>query len=273
MSEPFSNPNCIEMVALAVARKNPIAIYTTLTGLTETAVDYLTDLIVAKRFSNFEIHLPDGTGNMRGFVLNKDYIYALENLLPLDGVKCMTMSSGAKIDSKLLNAISNSPRRLEIEKKLPRSAFKGVRRAGSLNEKLVKEQSLFDAVEWKSAIRCASTPFYDHNVILPDGRVLLCCMDYGIKHVLGNLFEQNYTDLFKSDEMRIIQSSNMSLNPEIKKQSICTACENVCSFETYNGEWKASMEGIPNKSLKKLTKDLVKAVSSRLVNKIRRIFI
>ena len=51
MSEPFANPSCIDMVALAAASKNPIAIYTTLAGLTRSAVDHLVELIRARRFS------------------------------------------------------------------------------------------------------------------------------------------------------------------------------------------------------------------------------
>ena len=34
-----------------------------------------------------------------------------------------------------------------------------------------------------------------HNVLLPDGRVSLCCMDYGLEQILGNLFEEEYDDI------------------------------------------------------------------------------
>lgn len=272
MSEPFANPSCIDMVALAAESKNPIAIYTTLVGLTRYAVDYLVKLIKARRFSIFNIHLPDGEGNMRGFLYNEDYHYALEHLLPLEGVECMTMSAFAEIDSKLLNALSNSPKKLEIQKKLPKSAFRGIRRADSLNTSIVNDQPLEESVEWKCAIECATTPFYDHNVLLPDGRVVLCCMDYGMKHVLGNLLEQDYIDLFSGDEIGIVQSSNMSLNKEQKQRSICTACENVCSYEISQGSWSVVGRNIPAKSFKKLTQDFVKTIFSKVVRNINKSF-
>tara|TARA_Y100000004_G_C8744929_1_gene339909 strand:- start:217 stop:609 length:393 start_codon:yes stop_codon:yes gene_type:complete len=34
-----------------------------------------------------------------------------------------------------------------------------------------------------------------HNVMLPNGDVSLCCMDYGLKHILGNMFTQEYEDV------------------------------------------------------------------------------
>ena len=36
------------------------------------------------------------------------------------------------------------------------------------------------------------------NVLLPNGDVLLCCMDWGMKHVLGNLLTGDYSNLFAS---------------------------------------------------------------------------
>lgn len=43
---------------------------------------------------------------------------------------------------------------------------------------------------------CAS--FYN-NVVLPNGEVYLCCMDYGLNHHLGNLYENNLMDLDRSE--------------------------------------------------------------------------
>jgi radical SAM protein with 4Fe4S-binding SPASM domain len=40
------------------------------------------------------------------------------------------------------------------------------------------------------------------NVLLPNGDVVLCCMDYSLKYRLGNLIEQEYEDLFNSSNFR-----------------------------------------------------------------------
>jgi hypothetical protein len=34
-----------------------------------------------------------------------------------------------------------------------------------------------------------------HNIMLPNGDVSLCCMDYGLEEITGNLFEQDYNDV------------------------------------------------------------------------------
>jgi len=34
-----------------------------------------------------------------------------------------------------------------------------------------------------------------HNVVLPNGDVSLCCMDYGLTHIIGNIFTEEYTDI------------------------------------------------------------------------------
>lgn len=47
----------------------------------------------------------------------------------------------------------------------------------------------------KTGKHCKKSPTFEHNVVLPNGDVVLCCMDYGLKHKLGNLLEQNFNDL------------------------------------------------------------------------------
>lgn len=45
---------------------------------------------------------------------------------------------------------------------------------------------------------CSRSPKFKQNVVLPNGDVYLCCMDYGLKHKLGNLLEQNFNELDRS---------------------------------------------------------------------------
>lgn len=33
------------------------------------------------------------------------------------------------------------------------------------------------------------------NVLLPDGTVVLCCMDYGLKHILGNIYNDSFYEI------------------------------------------------------------------------------
>ena len=42
---------------------------------------------------------------------------------------------------------------------------------------------------------CNCTERLYHNVCLPNGDVSLCCMDYGLKYIIGNLLTQEYDDI------------------------------------------------------------------------------
>ncbi len=171
--------------------------------------------------------------NMLGFKLCSEYIYALKNLGVLDNVGMMTMSKNAKIKYEVINEISKEKEWNLIRKKLPKDSFIGVRRAGSLNVSKFKSDELLEEVNWKCAISCKSTPFYDHNVILPSGEVALCCMDYGLKHILGN-FDNGYYEMFReSKELAKVISTNMGGEGE----TICKKCENVNCFSHEKGKW------------------------------------
>jgi radical SAM protein with 4Fe4S-binding SPASM domain len=58
---------------------------------------------------------------------------------------------------------------------------------------------------------------FDHNVVLPNGDVYLCCQDYGLKHKIGNLYETHYDNL---DRQSIIELSNQE-----DSDVICRKCE------------------------------------------------
>ena len=61
----------------------------------------------------------------------------------------------------------------------------------------------------------------NHNVLLPNGQVLMCCMDYGITGVFGNLFEESFEEvLFSPAACAMRQTLNQG-------ESICRHCTNA----------------------------------------------
>jgi len=58
---------------------------------------------------------------------------------------------------------------------------------------------------------------FDHNVVVPNGDVYMCCQDYGLKHKIGNLFETNFDDL---DRSGLVEKSNQE-----DSDIICRKCE------------------------------------------------
>ena len=57
-------------------------------------------------------------------------------------------------------------------------------------------------------------------ILLPNCDVVLCCNDWGLKHVLGNLLEQDYEDIAYSEEFRKIASNRFRLNGK----TLCRNC-------------------------------------------------
>ena len=68
-------------------------------------------------------------------------------------------------------------------------------------------------------ISCQGTINPRRGVLLPNGDVVLCCNDYGLKHKLGNLFEQTYEEIYNSNEYKKIVKgfTDESLNTLCRK--------------------------------------------------------
>jgi radical SAM protein with 4Fe4S-binding SPASM domain len=101
----------------------------------------------------------------------------------------------------------------------------GHTRADSLNTEQVAGQPISITPMNTFSLTCKSTPFYDRNVLLPNGDVVLCCMDYNLKHIIGNLLTQSYDEIFEDRLLQDIIEINES--SEFNKCSICKSCENV----------------------------------------------
>jgi hypothetical protein len=62
------------------------------------------------------------------------------------------------------------------------------------------------------------------NVLLPNGDVVLCCNDYGMQHVLGNLLTDTYESLFRGKEFRKVVAGMKDDKSEI----LCRYCSERC---------------------------------------------
>ncbi len=69
--------------------------------------------------------------------------------------------------------------------------------------------------------RLKELPCMYHGVLLPNGDVALCCQDYSIKSVLGNLTRQSYESLYTGAEFKRILRGLSDENEDI----ICRNCE------------------------------------------------
>ena len=216
MSEPWANPRCTDMLRLTLDMGFPIAIYSTLYGMTDPEV--VRELLESHKdqVKVLTLHLPDANGNMKGWKLSDEWIHALKTLsytklnCPIDA---MTMDKNGVVHPSLQDLV-------------PRlNGWMGHTRADSLNLEQVKDQPIKVSPFNDFALTCASTPFFDRNVLLPNGDVVLCCMDYDLKHVIGNLLAQSYEEVMQGEKLAEIIKWNEE--PKFNKCSICKSCENV----------------------------------------------
>jgi hypothetical protein len=216
MSEPWANPHCTEMLETVLFMGFNIAIYSTLYGMTdpERVCKVLEDH--PNQVDVIMLHLPDANGNMKGWKNSEEWQHAAAVMSHTNvpcGVGAMTMDSSGLVHPELQSMIGRLP------------GWKGHTRADSLNTEQVAGQAISITPMNTFSLTCRSTPFYDRNVLLPNGDVVLCCMDYNLKHIIGNLLTQTYEEIFKGKPL--LDLIKINEEPKFSKCSICKACENV----------------------------------------------
>jgi hypothetical protein len=235
MAEPWLNPAATEMVILAFEQGRRVALYTTLQGMrpeeAELLIDRFGDQITTE--TPWVIHLPDADGHMAGWRPTAAYRETLRRFLAFrrtrntPGLDLMTMSA--------VGALAEPLRDLLPEGLAP---FTGISRAENLDRARFRPGLLLEAVRWNGAVLCASTPFFDHNVLLPNGDVLLCCMDYGRRHVLGNLFRESYAQIHAGVAMGAVRAQAMMPDGE---DLLCRRCHHsVCLTQQGGTHWRLS---------------------------------
>ena len=192
MCEPFVNKACSEMVLYAAEKGFPLALYTTLQGATRA--DY--EALKGVRFEVITIHLPDKDGRST-FKVTDEYLDLLSRWVP-DNYSCH-----GQIDERVMPYIHS------------RNLITFMHdRAGNVEGR--------PHINVGGKLMCiTSGRAMDHNVLLPNGDVLTCCMDYGQTGVFGNLFTQTYNEVLNSD------TANRMRATLDEGESICRHCANA----------------------------------------------
>jgi Iron-sulfur cluster-binding domain len=216
MSEPWANPHCTEMLETVIYMGFQVAIYSTLYGMKdpERVRKVLEDH--PNQVDVIMLHLPDANGNMKGWKNSDEWQHAaavISHTKVPCGVGAMTMDKSGFVHPELQSMVGQL------------QGWVGHTRADSLNTEQVAGQPISITPMNTFSLTCRSTPFYDRNVLLPNGDVVLCCMDYNLKHIIGNLLTQSYEEIFKGKPLQDLIEINES--PEFNKCSICKSCENI----------------------------------------------
>lgn len=226
MAEPWLNPECGAMLSYVDQRGFKIEMYTTLVGMKESDLE----IIESVDFSEFIVHLPDEANNSR-IRVDDNYCNLLEKLIELNSRKKFITSysyhgtlnkrisellGGEKVNSTELNDRAGN---LEVDNTVIRKQKCGVITCMRSNNRL------------------------DNNVLLPDGTVILCCMDYALKHILGNLQKDSYESILSSKEAMRIRGGMLNESVDILCRNCVTAANifEVCDYYQSYYSWAMDM--------------------------------
>lgn len=219
MAEIWAHPEATAMLRIALEAGYTIALYTTLYGLSPGECPEVIDMLRrhAGQIEVLCLHLPDRNGNMRGWRYSPEYEANLRAFITfglsgaLRNFQAMTMDRDGKPHHDLDHM------GIQLGK------WEGHTRAGNVNGEALPQQPVAPMPQHEGAVGCSYTPFYDQNVCLPNGDVVLCCMDYSIQHKVGNLLQQDYYEMFASGGLAALAAENMT--PRFSRNSLCKTCD------------------------------------------------
>ena len=199
------------------------SISTTLKG-TKNSVDWFVNH--AYMFNLITLHLPDDEGLMKCKV-DQSYISNFESLVsnpdtPLDRVSFFVI--GESFEKNIDNIISKYVKDRVVDKKTVIKAQVLCTR----NSAVTLDSSGLDNIKFRSKVKkTKSEEFYcafrrfDQGVLLPNGEVSLCCQDYKLEYILGDLKKQNLDNLYQKIQDSKIERENFISGSFFP----CTSCE------------------------------------------------
>jgi radical SAM protein with 4Fe4S-binding SPASM domain len=194
MAEPWLNPHATDMVLHALSQGYAVSIYTTTSGMSLEDVERLK----AHTYLQFVIHLPDADGRMK-LKVTDEYLAVLGACI-------------RDIPHHYSMIGTPHPQVLPLVTRKLNDDSNSLLSRGGLNKEYEKPRKT-------GKIKCSACgPKLDHNVLLPNGNVALCCMIYDLKHIVGNLLTGTYDSLFESEEYKKV------LRGQAGDESVDIAC-------------------------------------------------
>jgi hypothetical protein len=216
-AEPFLNQDCTEMLRYTLEKGRPVNIYTSLAGMTKDTADTVCEIIKKHndKIYSIVIHLPDANNYMRGWKKTEEWEYAFYKFFELykerkpAGFRYMTMDRKNRVHPDIP---------VSIVKKIGFRQTRIISRAGNV---IMREKSR--GIE--NPVLCKRSIFLDRNVLLPNGDVVLCCMDYGMKHILGNLLREDYEEIRSKNPVYALNSLFGA------NRTLCKSCEESAEYQ------------------------------------------
>lgn len=204
--EPFLNEDAIEMMEYSCETGHDVSLYTTFKGLSYEGFQRLKKI----PFKEVVLHTPDKYG-YANIPMTDEYFKILR-----EAIVTKKADGSMFIDSANCQCDPHE-KIVELTKGKLKIYCEMSDRSGNLDE---KDERLTHASH-DGEIYCDVAYGINHNVLLPDGTVLLCCNDFGLKHVLGNLFESDYNEIVGGEAHRGIKRA---MHLDLDKPLICRKC-------------------------------------------------
>jgi organic radical activating enzyme len=215
--EPFDNPNCHEFLLIAHEKGHKLQINTTLDGLTKEKFDKIRHL----PFKQFIIHLASATykeeiGRKRPRSirpsgqpeLRQDWLDLLDYVGRNQPINFKLVAHGGAHEQaiQVLQNLANEGllNQSHIANLYIKTSTRSQNKAQD-NIKIIRQKI---PPPYNIRGKCARI---HQSVLMPDGRMGLCCQDYGLEHVLGDLSKQTWAEYKTSDSYKEVVSQGANL--------------------------------------------------------------
>jgi hypothetical protein len=206
-TEPWLNREATKMLVHAHEKGHPVAVFTTGVGMRLEDIEIIKDIPFSGGPNrNFTLHLPDADRKAK-HPINKNYIKVVEKIKEA-GIQNLELMAMGRLHSDFRKIYSEST--VTIPHMWHRAG--NLLTESDLRPEILADFSSVNTVHHDKSKTCGCVEKLYHNVLLPNGDVSLCCMDYNLDEILGNLFTQKYEE--------IIPNPNTTFD-------LCMNCENA----------------------------------------------
>ncbi len=195
-AEPWLNNQCTAMSEYCRASGHQWEAYTTCVGMSMNDARRVND---AKPI-RLKLHLPDVEGYAK-IKWDAAYIAVVKELMINTPWSHMTMGTLPPEFNAIFGKTKAAPMHTRAGNVTPLVQLTPERKTGLL--------------------KCRPGPALDRNILLPDGSLTLCCMDFGQRHVIGNLLESSWDEIRNGKPLAAIRAAMAGENDDV----LCRTCE------------------------------------------------
>jgi len=219
-SEPCHNPDFTHMLDYAVEDGRKIYLFTTLSEITEELVTKIaytpSDVTV--------IHLPDAEGFTK-IKITKQYLQnlALYAAINKSGTQYMCVGEPHEKVKEIIDAEYIRDEKISARLELiDRDALKELKFSTDAPVSWPKETPILCNRRFSNNALEPRPTCAEATIVLPDGTVIPCCMDFELAHPLGNLYYQTYDEIINGKIRMRFEAAMMAKNDD---EIICRRCE------------------------------------------------